>query len=355
MTRWSALRALRARRRRLARLSEGGEPGTELTSRLLVHHERGRYSLRDRPTTSEVPALASGWCDTCLFVHREKREVRPLQLRSSMLPDPTIDSSGQREPDDATGKRQRASSATNTAYVHDHLRAAILNGLLTAGSAISQKGTAEELGVSRGPVREAFRLLEQEGLLEAHAHRRARVASISPSDLDELYAIRIVSESLVLEMSVPLFTERELAGLADLLQEMNNQEDNSFTDWEHAHRRFHLALMGHAGPRLRQTIEQLYDHARRYRFLYLNVGAMSRVAARADHHAIFNACRARDSKTASRLLAEHLARTCSSLFMTLAPSREPQCVQHALARTIPRTDREPGLGSIAETQSSRPA
>ena len=93
-------------------------------------------------------------------------------------------------------------SRDNTAAIHRQLREAILHGEIEAGAELSQVKLADDFGVSRGPVREALRLLEREGLVEAELNCRVRVASFSPSDLEELYALRIVNEALGVRASV---------------------------------------------------------------------------------------------------------------------------------------------------------
>lgn len=76
------------------------------------------------------------------------------------------------------------------AGVADQLRAAILDGVLTAGSKIREVEVAEQTGVSRGPVREALRILSDEGLVVLRHNRGAEVAGITPDDAVEIYAIR---------------------------------------------------------------------------------------------------------------------------------------------------------------------
>ena len=94
--------------------------------------------------------------------------------------------------------------------IRERLRAEILGGRLLPGSQISQARVAAEFGVSRGPVREAFRLLERDGLIEARLNHRARVTGLSVHDLEHQYTLRVVSESLALSVSVPSFTSDEL-------------------------------------------------------------------------------------------------------------------------------------------------
>jgi DNA-binding GntR family transcriptional regulator len=76
----------------------------------------------------------------------------------------------------AVGHGRNGGSRDNIAAIHDDLREAILRGDLKAGAVLSQVQLAEQFGVSRGPVREALRLLQREGLVDAELNRRVRVA-----------------------------------------------------------------------------------------------------------------------------------------------------------------------------------
>src|SRR5258708_25164783 len=74
------------------------------------------------------------------------------------------------------------------------LTEAIVQGRLPPGSKVVEAGIARELGVSRAPVREAARLLEQQGLLVAHPRRGFFVRKLEPTDIDEIYDLRICVE-----------------------------------------------------------------------------------------------------------------------------------------------------------------
>src|SRR5882762_1619922 len=80
--------------------------------------------------------------------------------------------------------------------VHHHLRSLILNGTLTPGSTLNQVELAPRLGVSRTPLREAIRMLQEEGLVEAEPQKRARIVGFDPADLEAAYVQRILLESL---------------------------------------------------------------------------------------------------------------------------------------------------------------
>lgn len=75
--------------------------------------------------------------------------------------------------------------------VYERVREAILDGVLAPGTVMSQVALAEDLGISRTPLREALRMLQSEGLIEAEPNRRVKVAPMTPADLEELWMIRV--------------------------------------------------------------------------------------------------------------------------------------------------------------------
>ena len=83
-------------------------------------------------------------------------------------------------------------SLSNQVYLH--LRDAILNGTYQAGDSLVETKLAEELGVSRTPIREALRQLELEELVTAVPSRGAVVQGISPQDVDDIFVIRLLIE-----------------------------------------------------------------------------------------------------------------------------------------------------------------
>src|SRR6478609_8207019 len=104
--------------------------------------------------------------------------------------------------------------------VYDRVRTAILNGELAPGAIMSQVSLAEELGISRTPLREALRMLQSEGLIEAEPNRRVRVAPMSPEDLEDLWIIRVTLETEALRLSMPRMTADDLARLEGSMAEM---------------------------------------------------------------------------------------------------------------------------------------
>ena len=167
--------------------------------------------------------------------------------------------------------------------VYSSLRESILNGALPPGGSLSQVQLANKLGVSRGPLREAVRMLQREGLVEAEVNHRGRVSSFSIEDLEELYAMRIVHESLAIRINVPLFTDRDIETLRGYVRKMESLAGHDLRQWQAVDREFHFGLVTHSGNRLMRTIRELYDHADRDRWLYIK-GVPRALSIAAEEH-----------------------------------------------------------------------
>jgi DNA-binding GntR family transcriptional regulator len=101
------------------------------------------------------------------------------------------DPADQKSTTDAPRGKKKDKARDMTWTVYSSVRESILNGTIAPGSFLSQVQLASNLGVSRGPLREAVRMLQREGLVEAEVNRRGRVSSFSIQDLEQLYAMRI--------------------------------------------------------------------------------------------------------------------------------------------------------------------
>lgn len=220
----------------------------------------------------------------------------------------------------------------------EELREEILSGALPEGAVLSQVKLAERFGVNRTPLREALRMLQREGLIDAQYNRRVQVSRLSTQDLEDLYAQRIVTEALGIRLTVPKLGGEELAELQELLAAMNRlARSESFAEWEEVHHRFHVRLIARAGAGLIQRAEQLTEHARRYRHA---LAGMERHAATGfqqgaiEHAALVDACETGDVELAGRVLAHHLARTALTLLSVRDPLHEPATVRGALRMVV---------------------
>jgi DNA-binding GntR family transcriptional regulator len=227
------------------------------------------------------------------------------------------------------GTDRAGTGELSTEFVHDRLRNAILRGELDPKVPLSQVQLAARLGVSRTPLREALRMLQREGLIDSAPNRRVRVTELSVADLEQLYAERVLVESLAVRITVPQYTPAELSDLTGSLESMTQLKGHDLDVWETAHKRFHQLLRCHAGDRIDHLAADLSDHAERYRRVYM-AAPRAWSAAFAEHSAIVDACLAGNAAAASTALARHLARTALTLIAVFDPEHEPTTVREAL-------------------------
>jgi GntR family transcriptional regulator, rspAB operon transcriptional repressor len=217
----------------------------------------------------------------------------------------------------------------STEDVYERVRSAILDGELAAGAVMSQVALAEELGISRTPLREALRMLQSEGLVEGEPNRRVRVAPMTASDLEQLCVMRVTLEAEALRLSVPNMTSEDVARLEGYMAEMAHYaQEKDYGRWTVPHHRFHRALTARAGERVNLVLGQMFDHAERYRRLHIGKGPSA--WATAQHRDILDACKAHDRDRSAGLLASHLARTGVEVSELLEPGYDPQLLRTAV-------------------------
>jgi DNA-binding GntR family transcriptional regulator len=130
-----------------------------------------------------------------------------------------------RMPLDASGIRQEGLSADVVAV----LRRAILSGELGGGQRIIERDLAGQLGLSRGPIRDALKALELEGLVEIAPRRGARVASVTRQDIHEIVLLRVAVEPAAVQLLLERGDPSLLAPISDALDELRRAADAE--DW----------------------------------------------------------------------------------------------------------------------------
>ena len=193
--------------------------------------------------------------------------------------------------------------------VIETLRQAIWERQLQPGVRLREEEVAAALNVSRGPVREALKQLEYEGLVIRERNRGATVARLSREDLEEVYSLRMALEVLAVRLAVQNRTARHIAQLHDVLDEMSFVLDQN-TDEQRA---------ADLDVRFHEIIFVAANHKRLYHFWsvlkpQIYVFLLTRNVANADfrefmlpgHQAIMDAIEQRDETQAARLIEEHL-------------------------------------------------
>ncbi len=195
--------------------------------------------------------------------------------------------------------------------VTGRLREEILSGALAPGDRLIEEQLTARFGISRAPLREALRLLGQQGLVEHLPRRGVRVAELSARDVDELFGLRDVLERHAVGSALP--GPVALADLAAALEDMDRAAaaGDALTESE-AHRGFHLALVALAGQRqLLLAYEPVILKLQLYMAANLRREAELRAPEEgvARHRRLYEAIASGDQETALAALASHGART----------------------------------------------
>jgi DNA-binding GntR family transcriptional regulator len=232
------------------------------------------------------------------------------------------------------GERAGSRDGLNVALVHEQLRQAILRGDVPPGPATSQLVLARELGVGRTPLREALRMLQNEGLVISEPNRRVRIAELSVADAEELYVMRILLEAVAARITVPTLTDHDIATLEGLMAQMDHlmRSDASIVD---IHHHFHAEFVKAAGPRIVAQIGQLFDHAERYRRAFGAAQPDHWKLRRAEHRAILDAATAGDAEATAEAITLHYLRTAKIVVSALDPDYDLARLRIAIAVVAP--------------------
>jgi DNA-binding GntR family transcriptional regulator len=236
-------------------------------------------------------------------------------------------------------------SRQTSQYVHAMLRDVILSGRLRPGESVSQARLAQTLNVSRTPMREALRMLQEEGLIDAVPNQRPRVRGVDPGELDSLYATRILLESLAMTLSAPGLGAADIAAGEDLLRRMTEHAEAEDVDaWHRAHLAFHQLLLRGVDDYLLSVVGSLAEKGQRFVRIYqISHPATGWTVGVAEHAAILEAVRLGQADLAVGRLIKHLARTALSVLLEIAPDREASAVRAALTIVKQLTPEEPGM------------
>lgn len=201
-------------------------------------------------------------------------------------------------------------SASERAY--QHVKHGVLRGSLDGGELIAEGQIADELGISRTPVREAFLRLEAEGLLRLYPKRGALVVPVSASEIDDVVEARLLIERFAVTKVIAAGTHGEVAEqMLEVLDQQRAALDRSDVDtFNDLDRDFHAALVDAAGNRI---ISKQYD-ALRDRQLRMGVTALQRRPERlrqivAEHEHVCDLLAAGDAGALAAHLETHVART----------------------------------------------
>lgn len=197
---------------------------------------------------------------------------------------------------------------TRTQLVVETLREKILNGGIKAGQPLRQAALAEELNVSRIPVREALLQLQTEGLVIFEPHKGATATELNAEQVDELFELRAMLESDLLANSILNMTDEKLEEATQLLKKLDTAlgKENAANSWSELNSDYHNCLYSGADrPQTLDLVNTLNKNADRYiRMHLLWAGGISK--ADSEHNELLALCKAKNVEKAVALLKQHI-------------------------------------------------
>jgi DNA-binding GntR family transcriptional regulator len=204
-------------------------------------------------------------------------------------------------------------SKADVAY--DQLRAAILAGDLSAGTALKQEQLALDLGVSTTPLREALRRLESEGFVKMPAHRDAIVAPLDLNELVALYEVRETLDSLAAGLAATRFDEADRAAMTAAASRLGATRADPVA----ANRALHASIYRAShNPVLIAELDSLWDRSDRYRIAIRGIARQPHIVE--SHRALVATVLSGDAEKARSEMRAHIAEARRSVEEAIAES-----------------------------------
>jgi phosphonate utilization transcriptional regulator len=206
--------------------------------------------------------------------------------------------------------------------VQEQIERMILDGTLGPGEPLREATLANTLGVSRGPVREAFRGLQEKGLIQVEKNCGVQVRTLNHLEADQIYEVRITLEALIGRKVTESITHQGINELTTILDDMAiaavDSNVNPYTSLNLAYHDTLARLTGN--PQLHETYRRLVSQLSLFRRRAYLHDMQSMALSLREHRAIFQAIADGDSVRASELLREHAEDSRRRLHNALLPS-----------------------------------
>ena len=224
-------------------------------------------------------------------------------------------------PSSALAQIRQRRARTLTSIVREEIDGMIASGEVSGGDRINESEVAARLGISRGPVREACRSLEEAGLLVSAVNHGVFVREMTLHDARELYEVRGALSGLIGRLAASRVTPAALQTLQGLLGDMNTAAgQGDLSGYYKLNLSFHELLMKIADN---QTLADLYLSIVRQTHLFRRRGLVhqgSLQTSNEEHQAIVQALAAGDAAAAETALTRHVAQGWQRLAATVAPA-----------------------------------
>jgi DNA-binding GntR family transcriptional regulator len=185
------------------------------------------------------------------------------------------------------------------------IRNAIVNGQLASGTRVAEPDLADKFGISRTPIREAFRQLESEGFITVIPRKGAIVASLSPKDVADFYDLKAVLEGYAARSAAKNLTPKDI----ERMESVNRQLEAAAVKKDvrkvlSLHNEFHdIFLRACGNEKLHSIVQHLVMQFQRFRLILAMPGRVEGIIQ--QHREIIDAFRKQDSALAESLVQKN--------------------------------------------------
>ncbi len=197
-----------------------------------------------------------------------------------------------------------------------YLEKKIVTNTFKPGQQIKEDDIASKLEISRPPIREAFKALESEGLVIKKPRKGVFVIEMVKTDVIEVYMLKANLYAMATELAMDQITDEQLKGLFNLVDKMGNcihEEYSDIRNYQKFHQKFHMHIMVIAGnKRLEMFALNLHKQIRRFSYQALQ-NSNHLQSSMKYHKRIIENMMAKDKKSASKIMKEHVFDTMNFL------------------------------------------
>jgi DNA-binding GntR family transcriptional regulator len=197
-------------------------------------------------------------------------------------------------------------------HTSKYLEDMIIKGKLRPGQRIKEQEVSSQLGISRPPVREAFKILETEGLIRREPRRGVFVSEVTSNDIWEIYTLKIALYTLAVSLAIDRISNNDIRKLEKIVIQMEkivNEDSNpDIIKYAELNNLFHettTIIAGHG--RLRKMVQSLNNQIKRISYRSFTRKGHLKSSCR-YHRQILEAIKSRDKILAERLTKEHIVK-----------------------------------------------
>lgn len=207
-----------------------------------------------------------------------------------------------------TFKFQKTPQLSRKDFAYESIKQAIITGNLAPGDRLREADIAAQMGISRGPVREAFNRLAQEGLIHSHPYRETVVAEMNPEQTEEIYVpIRRTLETYAAQHAHEKLTDQDYTRLEELIREMETAcRDENLDQLTSLDMQFHSFLIESTGNATIQALWNIIITKIHARLLYQGIHHDRLEVVPTQHLEYLSFIRAHDTEQIREHLVTHI-------------------------------------------------